>query len=82
MTAISESGKRAVVYPGAHDKRITAVNDPIVASPYLQRDASVEFARRRRAVLPLCGVTAEGDQVVVAVAVGDQGGRAAGLEEI
>lgn len=48
---------------------------------YLQGDASVVFGRRGHAVLPFA-VAGEGDQVVVAVAVGDQRGGAVRLQEV
>lgn len=48
---------------------------------YLQGDASVVFGRRGHAVLPVT-VAGEGDQVVVAVAVGDQRGGAVRLQEV
>lgn len=51
-----------------------------VAPLYLQGDASVDFGQWGHAVLPVSGVTAQSDQVVVAVAVGDQRGHAVGLE--
>lgn len=48
---------------------------------YLQSDASVGFGYRGHAVLPFA-VTGEGDQVVVAVAVGDQRGGAICLQKV
>lgn len=47
----------------------------------LQSDASVGFGYRRHAVLPFA-VTGEGDQVVVAITVGDQRVSAIRLEEV
>lgn len=63
-----------IVYPGADMRCVT---DEV--SLYLQRDASIGFGQCGHSVLPVCGVTGESDQVVVAVAVGDQCGRAIGL---
>lgn len=48
---------------------------------HLQSDASVGLGHRGHGVLPFA-VTAEGDQVVVAVAVGDQRGGAVGLQKV
>lgn len=49
---------------------------------YLQRDASVGLGCWGHSVLSVRGVTGEGDQVVVAVAVGDQRGGAVGLQQV
>lgn len=59
----------------------SAPHQRLLVLPYLQRDASVGFGQWGHSVLPLC-VTGEGDQVMVAVAVGDQCRRATCLEQV